>query len=130
MGRLREIRAKQERILRQIENEKKLTPTALTTPIGVPGGAIPIITGVSMLAKNRQASSDCATGRMEARLLNQYRTPYGETYNCYAFPGQDTSDLADFLPSFSSSDIICIKKLIDGNWYIDQPYFIESSDCS
>ena len=131
MSRIREIRAKQERIARQIENEKRVTPAPLPTPVSIPGGPpVPIITGVPMLAKNREASSDCATGVMRARLMNQFRTPYGETYDCFAFPGQDASDLADFLPSFSSSDAICIKRLIDGNWYIDQPDFILASDCT
>jgi len=132
MGRLREIRAKQERIARQIENEKRITPAPLPTPISTPGGPIPIINGVPMLAQIREASvtQSVANGIIQARLLNQFRVPYGETYDCYAFSGQDTSDLAKFLPNLLLSDAVCINHLIDGNWYIHRPDFILASDCS
>ena len=133
MSRIREIRAKQERIARQIENEKRATPAPLPTPISVPGGPpVPIITGVPMLAQIREASvtQSVGDGIIQARLLNQFRAPYGETYDCYAFSGQDTSDLALFLPNLLVSDAVCINRLIDGNWYIHRPDFIRSSDCT
>ena len=129
MGRLREIRAKQECIARQIENEKRITPAPLPTPISTPGGAIPIITGVSQLAKTREASQ-AAGGKIRVRLLNQFRAPYGETYDCWAWPDQSLSDMTDFLPAIAESDIVCAKKLIDGEWYLDQPDLILASDCS
>ncbi|MCP4566838.1 MAG: hypothetical protein GY841_04565 [FCB group bacterium] len=129
MSKIREIRAKQERIARQIENEKRDTPAPLPTPISTPGGPpVPITVGVSYLAKTREGSQ--ADGQIRARLLNQFRTAYGEDYDCYAWPDQSASDMTDFLPNIASSDIVCIKKLVDGNWYLDQPDLIESSDCT
>ncbi len=132
MSRIREIRAKQELVARQIENEKRITPAPLPTPISTPGGPIPIVVGVSQLAQIREASvtQSVGNGIIQARLLNQFRAPYGETYDCFAFSGQDESDLALFLPILLLSDAVCINKLIDGNWYIDRPDFILSSDCS